>query len=51
MFFFLGVTPAEVTPDSVAANHSPLFLVDDKAMLTGVRAMTHLALDYMIQNQ
>lgn len=51
MFFFLGVTPPDEDLATVAANHSPLFLVDDGALLTGVRAMSHLALDYMIQNQ
>ena len=28
-------------------NHSPLFFVDETALLTGVRALTHLAVDYM----
>ncbi|MCZ6673595.1 MAG: amidohydrolase [Verrucomicrobia bacterium] len=51
MFFFLGVTPPGRDLLNVAANHSPLFLVDDAAMITGVRAMSHLVVDYMIQNQ
>jgi amidohydrolase len=46
LFFFIGITP----PDQVGkapANHSPLFFVDEKALLTGVRAMAHLTLDYL----
>jgi amidohydrolase len=51
MFFFLGVTPKDQDYKTVPTNHSPLFLVDDEAMITGVRAMSHLAIDYMLQNQ
>ena len=51
MFFFLGVTPEGVDLETAGVNHSPLFLVDDDAMITGVRAMSHLAVDYMLQNQ
>jgi amidohydrolase len=45
-FFFVGVTP----PDQVgkaAQNHSPLFFVDEKALMTGVRALAHLTVDYL----
>jgi amidohydrolase len=46
LFFFLGITP----PDQVgkaAANHSPLFYVDEKALPTGVRALANLTMDYL----
>jgi amidohydrolase len=46
LFFFLGITP----PDQVGKapqNHSPLFFVDEAALPVGVRALTHLALDYL----
>lgn len=46
LFFFLGITP----PDQVGkapSNHSPLFFVDEKALPTGVRALAHLAVDYL----
>lgn len=46
MFLFLGITP----PDQVGrapANHSPQFTVDESALLTGVRALAHLAADYL----
>lgn len=46
VFFFLGITPtAEL--GRAAQNHSPLFFVDEKALLTNVRAMAHLAVDYL----
>lgn len=46
LFVFLGITP----PDQVGkapANHSPLFYVDERALPTGVRALAHLAADYL----
>jgi amidohydrolase len=46
MFFFLGITPKEQV-GKAASNHSPLFYVDEKALLTGVRALANLAVDYM----
>ena len=47
LFFFLGITP----PDQVGkapSNHSPLFLVDEKALPTGVKALANLAVDYLM---
>jgi amidohydrolase len=49
VFFFLGVTPKEADPAEVAANHSPRFFVDEAALVTGVRAMASLAVDYLHQ--
>ena len=43
----LGVTPPEVDPSTAPTNHSPLFHVDEAALVTGVRVLSHLALDYM----
>jgi amidohydrolase len=46
LFFFVGITPkAEV--GKAAQNHSPWFAVDETALLTGVRALAHLAVDYL----
>ncbi len=47
MFFFLGVTPADRDPKSVAQNHSPLFFADESALPVGVRALANLAVDYL----
>ena len=46
MFIMLGITP----PDQVgkaAANHSPRFFVDEKALVTGVRALSNLAVEFL----
>jgi amidohydrolase len=46
LFVHMGVTP----PDQVkgaAANHSPLFTVDETALVEGVRVMANLAVDYL----
>jgi amidohydrolase len=46
LFIFLGITPpAEV--GKAPANHSPRFSVDEKALPVGVRALSHLAVDYL----
>ena len=45
LFLFLGITP-DAEMGKAAQNHSPRFTVDESALLTGVRAMVHLALGY-----
>ena len=47
LFFFLGVTPLDRNPLTVPRNHSPYFFADEAALPVGVRAMTHLTLDYL----
>mgnify|MGYP006195819325 FL=1 len=46
VFIFLGITPSDQV-GKAAANHSPRFHVDESALVTGVRALTHLAADYL----
>ncbi len=46
IFLFLGITLPEQV-GKAPANHSPLFFVDEKALLTGARALSHLAADYL----
>jgi amidohydrolase len=46
LFIFLGITPNDQV-GKAASNHSPLFYVDEKALITGVRALSNLAVDYM----
>jgi len=50
LFFFLGVTPMDQM-GKAAPNHSPGFVVDDAALVTGVRALSMLATDYLQQTQ
>jgi amidohydrolase len=47
LYFFLGVTPRGADPATVAMNHSPRFFVDEGALVTGVRALASLAVDYL----
>ena len=47
LFIFLGVTPPEVDPKKAAPNHSPRFYVDESGLLLGVRALAHLACDFL----
>jgi amidohydrolase len=46
VFLLLGITP-EAEVGKAAQNHSPRFAVDEAALLTGVRALAHLAVDYL----
>jgi metal-dependent amidase/aminoacylase/carboxypeptidase family protein len=50
LFFFLGVTPDGVDPDG-AAQPLPYSFADEAALPIGVRAMTHLTLDYMARDR
>ncbi len=46
VYIVLGVTPkADVA--TAASNHSPLFMVDESALPTGVRAYAQVAADYL----
>jgi amidohydrolase len=46
LFVFLGIAPKD-DPKKAAPNHSPLFYVDESALVTGVRTLSSLALDYL----
>lgn len=48
-FFFLGVTPEGQDPAKAPNNHSPLFYIDEPALLTGVRALAGSAVDFLQQ--
>ncbi|HSR13019.1 MAG TPA: amidohydrolase [Thermodesulfobacteriota bacterium] len=45
-FFNLGITPEG---KKGAPGHSPYFIVDEKGIVVGIRAMSNLALDYLSQ--
>jgi amidohydrolase len=47
LYFFLGVAPKGSDPAAWAANHSPLFNPDEAALITGVRALASLAVDFL----
>jgi len=47
VFFFVGVTQPGVDPATAYSNHSPKFLVDESALLLGLRALAHVTCDYL----
>lgn len=51
MFFYLGVTPKDKDPNTAPNNHSPLFYADESALIYGVRALSNMAVDYMLASQ
>jgi amidohydrolase len=47
LFFWLGTRPPSQTAEEAASNHSPLFYVDESGLTLGVRALAHVAVDYL----
>ncbi len=47
LYFWLGVRPENVVEADAAPNHSPRFILDEGALVLGVRAMANLAIDYL----
>jgi amidohydrolase len=46
-FFFLGAYPTQMNLQTKPAHHTADFMIDEKAMATGVKALVNLTLDYM----
>ena len=51
MYFFIGGAKKGTDPYLAAPHHTPDFYVDDSAMITGLKSMTSLALDYLKNNK
>ncbi|MAU62963.1 MAG: N-acyl-L-amino acid amidohydrolase [Flavobacteriaceae bacterium] len=47
MYFFIGGAKKGTDPLKAAPHHTPDFYVDDSGMITGIKSMTTLALDYL----
>lgn len=47
IYFWVGGTPRDKDPAAVPFNHSPLFYLDEAALITGVRAMLALTTDFL----
>jgi amidohydrolase len=43
----VGAMPADQNLDKVHSHHTPDFLIDERGMLTGLKAMLQVTLDYM----
>jgi amidohydrolase len=46
-FFFVGACPPDVDPAKAPSHHTPDFMMDERGMLTGLKAMVNVTLDYM----
>ncbi len=47
LFFFLGAYPSDIKLTNPPVHHTADFMMDEKAFVTGVRAMLNLTVDYM----
>jgi amidohydrolase len=46
-FFFVGAMLPDQDPATVPAHHTPDFMIDERGLLTGLKAMLQVTLDYM----
>jgi amidohydrolase len=46
-FYFVGITPRDRRPETVAANHSPRFYVDESGLALALRSLASLAAAYL----
>lgn len=46
-FFFIGGCPPDVDPAKAPSHHTPDFMMDERGMITGLKAMLNVTLDYM----
>src|SRR6056300_36771 len=51
MYFFIGVAKKDTDPCFTAPYHTPDFFFYDSAMVTGLKSMTSLTLDYLHNNK
>jgi amidohydrolase len=47
LFFFVGAMPPDQDPGKVPSHHTPDFMIDERGMLIGLKAMLNVTLDYM----
>jgi amidohydrolase len=47
LYVYLGITPRGQDPAKAAPNHSPLFFVDESALVVGTRTEAFLAVDFL----
>jgi len=49
-FFFLGAYPADMKLEKQPTHHTADFMIDEKSLITGVKALVNLTFDYMELN-
>jgi len=50
-FFFVGAMPPDQDLNTVPSHHTPDFMVDERAFVTGIKAMLDLTVDYMYMSK
>ncbi len=51
LFFFVGAMPANQDPAIVPSHHTPDFMLNEDAFITGLRAMLDVTVDYMFMKK
>lgn len=51
LFFFVGAMAPGQDPAKVPSHHTPDFIIDEKAFITGIKAMLNVTTDYMFMQQ
>ena len=51
LYFFVGGMKKGQDPDTVGPHHTPQFLIEDSAFLTGMNALCNLVFDYIALNK
>jgi metal-dependent amidase/aminoacylase/carboxypeptidase family protein len=46
LFYWVGITPPDQNAADAAPNHSPLWKVDERGLLPGLRSLLHAVVDY-----
>jgi amidohydrolase len=50
LYYFVGGKPLDTAVEDVAPHHTPDFYIDEAGMITGIKALAHLTIDYMNGN-
>src|SRR5579859_2211668 len=50
-FFFLGAYPADMRLERKPAHHTADFMIDENSFTTGVKALLHLTVDYLMMSK
>jgi amidohydrolase len=47
LFFFVGACPPDVDPSKAPSHHTPDFMMDEGSLITGIKALLNVTVDYM----
>jgi len=51
LYYFVGGKPLDVSSNEAAPHHTPDFYIDEAGLITGVKAISQLAVDYILSSQ